>query len=456
VVGVPWRRFAREPLVLFLVLLTTFSVVNPANVQDVSRLALGVSVLSRGTLKIDRYVSQTGEDNASWGAHSYTDKAPGLSFFALPQTAIALAVDSLTGHHGERVWNRMWELWPLRLLVNGLLLVLLCLTLGRVAEGLVPRAGSVVAVTAGLGTMLGPLATVLFEHDGVALLAFGSFCLAWAHRPTLAGLAAGCAVLFAYDAAFAAALVGAYVLLQGLRPAAVFVIGAAPAAAALAVYDALAFGSPFHTSYRYISPFYRSHQHHGIFGFSLPSVADLHAVLTGGNGIHVSDGILVTMPVAITAVVGLGLLWQHGGRLEALLCAAVAAVYLVADAGFYAPYGGSSPGPRYFATAIPFLLVGVAPALRRFPRTTLALAGLSVAVTTIDALTWDANDGIHFRHLPDTLWAHAGLGQRGGVVVVGLLAGAAVAVAFAAWLREPEPSGAGHTVHALTSDSTRP
>jgi hypothetical protein len=434
VIGLPWQRFAREPLVLFLILLTTFSVVNPRNVQDVSRLALGVSVLTHGTLKIDRYVSQTAYDNASYGGHSYSDKAPGLSFLALPQTAVALAVDSLTGHHGGRVWNRMWELWPLRLFVNGLLLGLICLTLGRVAEGLTPRAGPVVAVVAGLGTLLGPLGTVLFEHDGAGLFAFASFCLAWNRRYVISGLAAGCAVLFAYEAAIAAALIGGYVLLRGLRPAAVFLAGAIPTAAVLAVYDTLAFGSPLHLSDRYVSPFFSSYQHRGLFGFSPPSLSDLRGVLTGGSGFAVSDGIVITMPVAIAAAVGLLLLWRSGARTEAALCIAVAAAFLVFDAGYWAPNGGDSPGPRFFATAIPFLLVGVAPALRRFPRTTLALAAVSIAVTTIDALTWDRNDGIHFRYLPDTVWAHVGLGQVGGVVVVALLAAAATALAFAPWL----------------------
>jgi hypothetical protein len=451
----PWRRFSREPLVLLLIVLTTFSVVNTQDSQDVSRLALSVSVLTRGTLNIDPYVSETIDDHAYRAGHWYSDKAPGLSFFGLPQAALILAVDDARGQHSTRIWDGTWHRWSLRLLINGLLLALICLTLGRVAEGLVPRAGPVVAVVAGLGTLLGPLATVLFEHDGAALFAFGSFCLAWKGRYALAGLAAGCAVLFAYESAIAGAVIGAYVLIRGLRPAARFVLGVAPAAAALAVYDALAFGSPFHLSYRYVSATFSPYQHRGLFGFTVPTLSDFHAVLTGGSGLHVTTGILVTTPVAIAAVAGLVLLWRRGARREALVCATVSAAFLVFDAGYWAPYGGVSPGPRFFATALPFLLVGVAPALERFTRTTLALGLVSIAVTTIDSLTWMRNDGIHFRHLPDTVWAHLGAGQTGGVAVTGALAAVSAAVAFAPWLARVTPSSLGARGQARTVSTPR-
>jgi hypothetical protein len=446
--GLPWRRFSKEPLVLLLIVLTTFSVMNTRDSQDASRLALSVSVLTHGTLNIDPYVSDTIDDHAHRAGHWYSDKAPGVSFFGLPQAALMLAVDDANGQHDRRIWDGTWHRWSLRLLINGLLLALVCLALGRVAEGLVPRAGPVVAVVAGLGTLLGPLATVLFEHDGAAFFAFASFCLAWKGRYALAGLASGSAVLFAYESAIAGAVIGGYVLLRGLRPAARFVLGVAPPAAVLAVYDTLAFGSPFHLSYRYVSARFSPYQHRGFFGFRLPTVSDFHAVLTGGSGLHVTNGILVTTPIAIAAAAGLLLLWHRGARREALVCATVSAGFLVFDAGYWDPYGGVSPGPRFFATALPFLLVGVAPALERFARTTLTLALVSIAVTTANSLTWMKNDGMHFKYLPDTVWAHIGLGQRGGVAFTAILATLSAAIAFAPWLTRVIPA------HLLGRDRT--
>jgi hypothetical protein len=59
------------------------------------------------------------------------------------------------------------------------------------------------------------------------------------------------------------------------------------------------------------------------------------------------------------------LLWRQGFRAEALTCAAATVCFLLINAGYFLPYGGNSPGPRFFAPALPFLAVGLAPALRR-------------------------------------------------------------------------------------------
>ena len=44
------------------------------------------------------------------------------------------------------------------------------------------------------------------------------------------------------------------------------------------------------------------------------------------------------------------------------------------DSGYWLPFGGGSPGPRFLIPMLPFLAVGLACAWRRFPATTLALA----------------------------------------------------------------------------------
>ena len=427
--GEPWQRFRREPLVLLLILLTTFSVQTVPGVADATRLALGVSVLTRGTLNIDPYTAGAASDVSYRAGHWYSDKAPGLSFYALPATAAVLAADRAAGERDDRVWTGHWQSWLIRLLTNGSLLALLCLVVGRVGEGLVPGSGPIVAVAAGLGTLLGPVATVLYAHVGGALLAFGSLSLVWRRRYVLGGLLAGGAVLFEYEAAIAAALVGVYVLRVGLRPAVRFVLGAVPAVAALAVYDTLAFGGPLHVSSRYQAGIFTRYQHLGFFGFTLPSVSDFHAVLTGGNGFHVSRGILVTSPVLVAAAAGLVLWWRGGARREALLCALVSAGLLIFDAGYWDPYGGSSPGPRFLAPAIPFLLVGLPHLHARFPRLTRIVVAVSIAATTDNLLRWQKDNGRHF--LADTVWAHAGLGLRGGAATVAALAGLAAALVLA-------------------------
>src|SRR5439155_18752413 len=102
---------AREILVLAFVAVSALAFVYPIDWQDVSRLGLTQSVAIRGSLRIDPYASQTG-DKALYAGHYYSDKAPGLSFAALPAFE---GVRELGGvGRAERqngVWNRLGLLW---------------------------------------------------------------------------------------------------------------------------------------------------------------------------------------------------------------------------------------------------------------------------------------------------------------------------------------------------------
>ncbi|MGH2996673.1 MAG: hypothetical protein ACRDM9_10200, partial [Gaiellaceae bacterium] len=49
----------------------------------------------------------------------------------------------------------------------------------------------------------------------------------------------------------------------------------------------------------------------------------------------------------------------------------------VYNSGYHDPFGGFSPGPRFLVPVLPFLVLAMAPVLRRLPATTLALAAVS-------------------------------------------------------------------------------
>jgi hypothetical protein len=425
-VRLPWAPFARERLVLALVALAALAPMHLHTPQDASRLALTQSVLQHGSLTVDRWRPW---DRSQYGGHWYTDKAPALSFYAVPAVAAVRAVDRLAGEARLRVWMGAWERWALRVLVNGPLFVLLALVVGRIAEGLEPGTGGLTAVALGLGTLLGPLAPTMFGHVGAALLAFGAFALAWRGRYALAGLAAGGAVLWEYQAAIAALVVLAYVAARGVRPLRRYVLGALPAVAALAAYDWAAFGSPFHLSYSYVANEFAGQQSQGLFGIGAPTLQGLRSVLLGGSGLELGRGLLVTSPLLVPATLGLLLLWRRGYRAEALVCAVTSAATLLYTAGYFLPYGGVSPGPRFFAPALPFLLLGLPLALRRRPLPTLALVVVSVGVMTLNALAWALNDRLRLTRLPETVWSALGAPAGAGVALVAATAAAALLVA---------------------------
>jgi hypothetical protein len=77
------QPYRREWLVLALIGMTAFSFYHAAGAQDVSRLALTQPMSADGSLRIDRW-REGALDTAIYDGHYYSDKAPGMSFLALP------------------------------------------------------------------------------------------------------------------------------------------------------------------------------------------------------------------------------------------------------------------------------------------------------------------------------------------------------------------------------------
>src|SRR4029079_344430 len=214
-------------------------------------------------------------------------------------------------------------------------------------------------------------------------------------------------------------------------------------------------------------------QSRGLLGVSFPSAHGLHLVLVGNRGL------LVVSPVLVAATVGLWLLWRRGVRAEALVCAAVTAVFLLANLGYFLPYGGDSPGPRFFNPALPFLCLGLAPAFARWRVATSVLAAVSVVGSTAGALAWAgaansgtgypaaggaANSGTGYRQAvwgelaralhegrgsqlaqwtARTLYDWAGLGRVGAGMLAAAFAVAAISTSLWSGLRTSPPEAGG-------------
>ncbi|HXG75705.1 MAG TPA: hypothetical protein VNJ53_03965 [Gaiellaceae bacterium] len=408
-------------LVVLLLTMIAFSFFYKVGPQDITRLALAQAVVQDGSLRIDRWRKQT-VDRGYYEGHYYADKAPGMSFLAIPLLAALRATGNVTERNEARgIWKVRWKLWTFRLFTSGLGYVLVLVLVGAVAERLVRGTGFATVSAFGLGTLVLPLAAIMFQHVLAAALAFATFVAAWAGLRAarrrdalfaLAGVVAGAAVLVEYQIAVVAGIVFVYLALQSRRGAAIYVAAGLPSALLLGLYNYAAFESPFRLSYNYVSIRFAAEQDKGLFGIGVPDPVELLRVLFSWNGL------LTQSPLLALAAVGLVLMWRRALRAEAAVCAGTALLFLVLTAGYYDPVGGESPGPRFFTPALPFLVLGLPYAFRRWPYATTGAAAISVGTMLYRCGTWTKPKGEPYV----TIWSLLGADKEVAILLVGVAA----------------------------------
>jgi hypothetical protein len=394
-----------------------------------------VKSFADGTPRIDSYHWET-RDVSWYHGHFYSVKAPGMAAVTLPlylglkavgAEHVAASAAATARSHGHSQWhyralpihNYGWSvarrdatqrllerqtpiIWAVGLLGSVLPALVLLLMVCWAGERLVPGAGLPAAVTLGAGTLVLPFATQFFGHILAATLAFGAFAVLFAERSgpprltrlALAGLLAGLAVTTEYPLAIAGALVGLYALARGetwiarARRGAAYAAGVLAGVAPLCAYNLWAFGTLAHNSYTgavRVSG-YSGHAGLGLndshfFGISWPNPWTAVELMLSARGL------LTIAPVAAAGVYGLVLLYRRGRRPEALLAGAVALAYLGYDSGYWTPFGGGTPGPRFLIPTLPFVALGLAQAWRARPALTAALTGPSVLLLLAGTLT---------------------------------------------------------------------
>lgn len=423
--GLPWTKPRHELPLLALVAFAALTSVYPGNTQDVSRLCLSQAVL-HGHLTIEP-CAHTTLDHAVYAGNVYSDKAPGLSFLAVPMVW-AVGLQGPPGASSSETAEL--RLWAVRLATTGIAFLVLAFLVGRVSEGIAPRFGGLSLVAFALATYVCPLAATTVDHVLTGAFAFGGFLLAWSRRYALAGLALALGVDTNYLCFLIAIVVAAYVLVSGPRPLLRFAAGAVPPLILLGAYDWACFGSPFHLSYRYVANQFTEKQRAGFFGIGAPTAHAAEQVFVTGRGI------LFVSPVIIAAAAGIVLLAKRHRR-EAVVCAATFGVLALANCGYFLPYGGIAIGPRFLVPALPFVALGLAPAFARWFWATAGLAAismLSMATLTIARrhTIWEfVRELAHATQtFPSNLFVHNALGWIGfGSLVPAALVAAAVATA---------------------------
>ena len=412
--------------------------------------------LSGGTAQIDRWHWQT-HDVAWFEGHYYSVKPPGLVFATYPLFAALDSAPVRDLAHDARLraeseggvpWMSRklpaesygfsrtrataareaivddapltWALGLLGVLAPALVLLAL---IARLANRIASGTGVAAALTLGAGTLVLPFSTLYFSHMLSAALAFGAFALAWRERESegpsrplrlaVAGLLAGLAIVCEYPLAIAALGVGLYVM---SRPAgwgarvqrgAAYGAGVVAGTVPLLAYHWWAFGSPLHMSYANAVADTGRSGHDilglndgGFFGITAPRLVDGLELLVGGRGL------LTLTPVLVVAVAGVVVLYrERRHRAEAVTVLGIAAAYLLYNAGYWLPFGGGSPGPRFLIPVLPFVALGLGVAWKRWPALTLALAAISttsmVAATMAYPMIGDDDAGEWVRRLFD-------------------------------------------------------
>ena len=381
---------------VFALLLASYAYFYPGGGwNENSRFDLVRAIVDDHTLAIDRYHENTG-DKARFGEHYYSDKAPGLSFLAVPVYAAVRLLHPLFRTEHDFVVFAVWLVTWLTVSVAGAATAVLVYHGGR-KIGATPAGALIAAIAYGLGTPAFPLSTMLFGHQLSALILMSAFLLAWERaddkreRSTAIVLLCASAAIVEYPTFPAALGIALYHLGPRFsRRTWKAVLVAAIPALGLALYLATAFGSPLRIGYDLLSdPASRAEMHsHGFFGVTYPKLGVIARLLASHT-----RGLLPYSPILFLAIPGfVEALLSRGEevadegerRHRAALVALGVVVYFVLFVSSYEWWqGGASFGSRHLAPMLPFLALPVALVASRRPWIALMLLVPSVLCMTV-------------------------------------------------------------------------
>lgn len=405
------RAATRWTLATFAALSVLFSGAFPpfTNPNELSRYESVVAAADHFTFAIDSVVPVLGdhEDKSVSGGRTYSNKAPGLAFAAIPVYKLLRAAFPPPRSAGEPVF------WVLRVLTVSLLCVWALARLARrlSAQTESPAVAPLVLAAVAFGTPFLFFARSFFAHAWTAALLFLSWDAIVAGEDVgrenagedagrggaedapsrrrgillaaLAGLLAGWAAISEYAVAPVALLLALRAALgphrRKIPRSLAFAAGAAVPLAKLAFYDAVCFGSPWVlSSAREAYPSYSQLAGKGLFGFGAPSLRVAAAYL-----FHPARGLLVFSPFLIWAIPGFVRWWRsREDRADCAFALGATVLYFVLMTGYPNWHGGWSLGDRYLVPILFFPALALPRAL-----TTLRARGLFGAAVVLSVGT---------------------------------------------------------------------
>lgn len=363
-----------------------------------ARFDLALSIALSHHYYIDELSGNT-IDKAWARGHTWSEKAPGSAYAALP---IPILASRVVGPAAVRTDPRLAAVL-LHLatalsvgLVSAVAAVAFRRLLGVLNPAQTPARAWALTAAVFLGTPLFVYSTTLFGHALAAGwliigLYLGMRAAMDERRATRCAIASafvlGLAVLTEYPAVLPALAVAAAVLLGARRKRDVLAgaVGAIPPIVLLMVHQYVSFGSPFAIGYGHLqgTPF-GTGMSRGMFGIAAPSAGAAAQLLFGTY-----RGLFVYGPVLIVAVAGFVFWPRRLGRRVALpLLAGSAALWLVIASYTYWQ-GGPAFGPRHLLPIVPLLGCGLAfwPSGKAWNGALAAVATMSVAINLVGTAT---------------------------------------------------------------------
>lgn len=341
-------------------------------------------------------------DMAFARGHFHPNKPPGSSLVAAPGYFIIHRIEKWFRWNPDHWRVLAVNAWLTSALSVGLISSWGCVIFFRLAKLFAPeqpRAALWATITFAFGTLFFPFATLLFDHDLTATFLLAAFYWIFSsknkpHRSRslyLSGFAAGLAAITNYVAAVAVAILGLYLLTTRrrdfrlmMRSAAIFAAGVFGPFLFICVYNKICYGSPFALSNDFQNPVFKDEgpTFLGMFGMPQPDAAA--AILFSPF-----RGLFYGSPVLLLGVYGLLNIRKQGWSAEFWLIVAMFTLFFTVNITFFGWHAGFSSGPRYLIPAIPFLALPMVFGFIRFPKTSAALASLSIAfnllLTAVDA-----------------------------------------------------------------------
>jgi len=326
-----------------------------------SRFDLVRSIVEQGSAKIDRYHENTG-DKARRGDHYYCDKAPGVSWLAVPVYAGVYGAGG-GGDMGSTCLaaaSYLATVWAVSIPAAMALVMLFRLL---AIMGLSMPASLAVSLAYGFGTLAFPYATLFYGHQlSASLLLIGFALLVQARQAPQArsrgfyfatGVLLGYSITVEYPAVLAVAVLGAYALwfVKPRERLMALVFGIAVPVLTLMAYHAIVFGGPLTVPYDFST---QEHRGQGFFmGLGAPLDGAIRGVLISSH-----RGLFYSAPWLLFALPGAAWLWRRRKfRAEGVVCVVVSLLFVWLNVSLVDWAGGATFGARYLILAIPFLAI---------------------------------------------------------------------------------------------------